>query len=137
MGRVVRVDFESVRLTGELLDDEAPRICEAIWDALPLDGQVTNVTWSGEMLRLWVTIPEPPDAENVVTLQHPGDILFVPGWNGLRFVYGPAQMRGARGPHPVPRVGRLRGDLTEFVTLARRVEWEGARRMTVTREDGR
>src|SRR5262245_23813236 len=137
MGRVVRVDFDGVRLTGELLDDLAPRTCEAIWGALPLEGQVTNVSWSGAMLRLWVTIPEPADAENVVTLQHPGDILYVPGWNGLRFVYGPAQMRGPRGPHPVPRVGRLRGDLTEFVKLARRIEWEGARRMTVTREDGR
>jgi hypothetical protein len=137
VGRVVRVDFDGVSVTAELLDERAPRICGAIWDALPLDGQVTNVSWSGDMLRLWVTIPEPPDAENVVTLQHPGDILFVPGWNGLRFVYGPAQMRGARGPHPVPRVGRLRGDLAEFVKLARRVEWEGAKRMTVTREDGR
>ena len=137
MGRRLRIDFDGVAVAGELLDDLAPRTCDAIWEALPLDGQATNVSWSGDMLRLWVTIPEPPEAENVVTLQHPGDILFIPGWNGLRLVYGPAQMRGPRGPHPVPRVGRLRGDLTAFVKLARRVEWEGAKRMTVTQEDVR
>jgi hypothetical protein len=85
------------------------------------------------MLRLWVTIPEPAEPENVVPLQNPGEILFVPGWNGLRFLYGPAQMRGPRGPHPVPRVGRLVGDLTEFVRQAKRVEWEGAKTMRVDR----
>ncbi len=129
----LRIEFEGLRLAGELFEDTAPKLCQAIWDALPLAGLVTNVNWSGDMLRLWVTIPEPPEAENVVPLQHPGDILFVPGWNGLRFVYGPAQMRGPRGPHPVPRVGRLRGDLAELVKLAKRVEWEGAKQMTVDR----
>ncbi|HXZ44664.1 MAG TPA: hypothetical protein VEH53_07520, partial [archaeon] len=74
-----------------------------------------------------------PVAENVSELQHPGDILFVPGWNGLRFVYGPAQMRGPAGAHPVPRIGRLVGDLTDFVKLAKTVEWEGAKKMTVAR----
>ncbi len=133
MGRRLRVELAGLRVDAELLDERAPRTCDAIWEALPLEGRVTNVNWSGDMLRFWVTIPEPPEAENVVTLQHPGDILFVPGWNGLRFVYGPAQMRGPRGPHPVPRVGRLLGDLAAFVALARRVEWDGAQPMTVSR----
>jgi hypothetical protein len=131
--KTLRITFEGMALAGRLFEDRAPALCRAIWDALPLEGPVTNVSWSGEMLRLWVTIPEPSEPENVVALQYPGDILFVPGWNGLRFVYGPAQMRGARGPHPVPRVGRLVGDLGGFVELARRVEWEGAKRMTVAR----
>lgn len=130
--KTIKIDFEGLTLTGELFDDKAPKICQAIWNALPLEGQITNTQWSGEMLRLWVTIPEPAEAENVATLQYPGDILFVPGWNGLRFIYGPAQMRGPRGPHPVPRVGRLRGDLGDFVKLAKQVEWEGAKRMRVT-----
>ena len=85
------------------------------------------------MLRLWVNIPEPAERENVTVLQSPGDILFIHGWNGLRFVYGPSQMRGPAGPHPAPKVGRLLGDLTEFVKIAKRVEWEGAKKMTLTR----
>lgn len=131
--KTLRISFESLTLTGQLFEDKAPKICQAIWDALPLEGPVTNVNWSGNMLRLWVTIPEPPQPENVSQLQQPGDILFIPGWNGLRFVYGPAQMRGAAGAHPVPRVGRLVGDLTDFVTLAKQVEREGAKKMTLTR----
>lgn len=131
--KTLRISFDSLTLTGQLFEDKAPKICQAIWDALPLEGPVTNVNWSGNMLRFWVTIPEPPQPENVSQLQQPGDILFIPGWNGLRFVYGPAQMRGAAGAHPVPRVGRLVGDLADFVTLAKQVEWEGAKKMTLTR----
>ncbi|MBI3455771.1 MAG: DUF3830 family protein [Candidatus Rokubacteria bacterium] len=134
--RTVQVEFEGLNLTAELLDSKAPKICQAIWDALPLQGQVTNTVWSGDMLRLWVTIPEPPEPENLSVLQNPGDIIFLPGWNGLRFIYGPAQMRGPRGPHPAPRVGRLVGDLGDFVKIAKRVEWEGAKAMRLTRGTG-
>ena len=131
--KTLRIVFENVTLTGELFEDKAPKTCQALWDALPLEGSVTNVTWSGNMLRLWVKIPEPREAENVSELQYPGDILFVPGWNGLRFLYGPAQMRGPAGAYPVPKIGRLVGDLTDFVKLAKTVEWEGAKKMTVAR----
>ncbi len=131
--KTLQIAFEGLTLTGELLEDKAPKLCQAIWNALPMEGEVTNTTWSGEMLRLWVKIPEPAEPENVTVLQQPGDILFVPGWNGLRFVYGPAQMRGPKGPHPVPQVGRLRGDLGGFVKIAQRVEWEGAKEMRLTR----
>ncbi len=130
----VSITFEGLTLEAELFEDKAAKLCEAIWQALPLEGAVTNTTWSGEMLRLWVQIQEPPGPpENTGVLENPGDILFVPKWNGLRFVYGQAQMRGPDGPLPVPKVGRLWGDLQEFVKLAKRIEWEGAKRMTVAR----
>ncbi len=131
--KTLKISFGDLTLAAELLEDKAPKLCRAIWGALPLTGQVTNTTWSGSMLRLWVDIPNTDAEENVSVLQYPGDILFVPGWNGLRFVYGPAQMRGPRGPHPVPRVGRLVGDLQGFVKLAKTIEWEGAKTMTVGR----
>lgn len=131
--KTLKIVLEGLTLTAELMEEKAPKVCQAIWGALPLEGQVTNTTWSGEMLRLWVEIPEPAEQENATVLQQPGDILFVPEWNGLCFVYGPAQMRGPKGPHPVPAVGRLRGDLAGFVKTARRVEWDGAKQMRLTR----
>lgn len=134
--KTLGIAFGGLTLRADLLWEKAPRLCQAIWDALPLTGQVTNTAWSGSMLRLWVDIPNTNADENVSVLQYPGDILFVPGWNGLRFVYGPAQMRGPRGPHPVPRVGRLIGDRSGFVKLAKAIEWEGAKTMTVSRAEG-
>jgi hypothetical protein len=127
------IEFDGSTLRGGLFEELAPDLCGRIWDALPLEGQVTNTTWSGEMLRLWVQIPEPDKRENVVTLHNPGDILFIPGWNGLRFVYGQAQMRGPAGAHPVPRVGKVEGDLTALVEFAKRIEWEGSRPIRVRR----
>jgi hypothetical protein len=128
----VVIEFDGHVLAAQLWDDRAPELCRRIWEALPLEGQVTNTIWSGEMLRLWIEIPE-PQPENVKTLHYPGDILFIPKWNGLRFVYGQAQMRGPAGPHPVPVVGKVLDDLAPFVAFARRIEWEGARSMRVRR----
>ena len=129
--KTLQVEFEGVTLAGELFDAKAPKTCQAIWNALPLQGQVTNTTWSGNMLALWVSIPEPPEQENASPLQFLGDILFVQG--GLRFVYGPAQVRDLHGYHPAARVGRLLGDLDAFVKIAKRVEWDGGKSMRVTR----
>jgi len=127
------VEFDGHTVKGTLLDDLAPEICDRIWKALPLEGPATNTTWSGDMLRLWVKIPEPERAEHVEQLHNPGDILFVPGWNGLRFVYGQARMQGPSGAHPVPVVGRLEGDLSSLAAFGRKIEWEGSRPMRVTK----
>lgn len=129
----IALDFDGQTLRAELWDERAPVLCGRIWEALPLEGQVTNTIWSGEMLRLWVEIPEPEQLENVRVLHHPGDILFVPRWNGLRLVYGQAMMRGPAGAHPVPVVGRVTDTLAPLREFARRIEWEGARTLRVRR----
>jgi len=127
------VEFDGHTMKGRLFDDLAPDICGRIWQLLPLEGRATNTVWSGDMLRLWVQIPEPERPENGVQLQHPGDILFIPRWNGLRFVYGQARMQGPSGASPVPRVGHLDGDIAPLAEFGRRIEWEGARPMRVTK----
>jgi hypothetical protein len=132
MKRIV-VEFDDHAFEAVLLDEQAPIICNNIWNALPLEGQVTNTTWSGDMLRLWVQIPEPAERENMSQLQTPGDIIFVHTWNGLRFVYGQARMQGPSGAHPTPFVGRMLGGVAELAALGKRVEWEGARTVRVRR----
>ena len=132
MKRIV-VEFEDKSFQAVLFDEQAPVICASLWNALPLESPATNTTWSGDMLRLWVTIPEPQERENMSQLQNPGDIIFVHKWNGLRFVYGQARMQGPSGAHPTPLVGRLLGGVEDLAAFAKRVEWEGARPMRVRR----
>ena len=132
MRRIV-VEFEDHAFEAVLLDEQAPIICNNIWNALPLEGPVTNTKWSGDMLRLWVQIPEPPERENMSQLQNPGDIIFLHKWNGLRFVYGQARMGGPSGAHPTPLVGRMLDGVAALAALGRRVEWEGARTVRVRR----
>lgn len=127
------VEFEDKAFPAVLLDDQAPVICGNIWNTLPLEGPATNTKWSGDMLRLWVQIPEPQEHENMSQLQNPGDIIFVHKWNGLRFVYGQARMQGPSGAHPTPLVGRMLGGVEDLAAFAKRVEWEGARPMRVRR----
>ena len=132
MKRIV-VEFEDKAFQAVLFDEQASVICANIWNALPLEGPVTNTKWSGDMLRLWVQIPEPPERENMSQLQNPGDIIFLHKWNGLRFVYGQARMQGPSGAHPTPLVGRMLGGVEDLAALGKRVEWEGARPMRLRR----
>ncbi len=132
MKRIV-VEFDDKAFQAVLFDERAPVVCANIWNALPLEGPVTNTTWSGEMLRLWVQIPEPQERENMAQLQNPGDIIFLHKWNGLRFVYGQARMQGPSGAHPTPLVGRMLGGVEDLAAFAKRVEWEGARPMRLRR----
>jgi hypothetical protein len=127
------VEFDGKAFDAVLLDDLAPVICGNIWNALPLEGPATNTKWSGDMLRLWVQIPEPQERENMSQLQNPGDIIFLHKWNGLRFVYGQARMQGPSGAHPTPLVGRMLGGIEELAALGKRVEWEGAQTIRVRR----
>jgi hypothetical protein len=127
------VEFEDHRFEAVLYDEKAPIICTNLWNALPLEGPATNTKWSGDMLRLWVQIPEPPERENMAQLQNPGDIIFLHKWNGLRFVYGQARMQGPSGAHPTPLIGRMLGGVDELAALGHRVEWEGARTMRLRR----
>jgi Protein of unknown function (DUF3830) len=132
MKRLV-VEFEDHAFEAVLFEEQAPIICSNIWNALPLEGPVTNTKWSGDMLRLWVQIPEPPEREHMSQLQNPGDIIFVHKWNGLRFIYGQARMQGPSGAHPTPLVGRMLGGVPELAALGKRVEWVGAQRMRLRR----
>jgi len=128
MKRII-VEFEDQSFRAVLFDEQAP----VIWNARPLEGPATNTKWSGEMLRLWVQIPEPQERENMSQLQNPGDIIFLHKWNGLRFVYGQARMQGPSGAHPTPLVGRMLEGVPALAALAKRVEWEGARTIRVRR----
>lgn len=134
--KTVEIKFEGLTLTAELWPDKAPELVKAIWKALPLEGKVTNTYWSGQMARLWTDIPGTEGmSENVTFLPHPGDILFVPGWNGLRFVYGQAQMRGPGGPHAVPKVGKVHGDISAFAAKAQQIQFDGGRKFVIRRKE--
>lgn len=74
----------NVTCTAELLDDLAPRTCEAIWEALPQEGDAFHAKYaSNEVYTLVPPFADPPlPLENPTMTPITGDLLyfyFTPG----------------------------------------------------------
>src|SRR3954471_2575239 len=72
-------------VVAELLDDEASKICEYIWNILPVEHKVLHGMYSGAEVFAMIDNPQPMQAENSVQLPLPGEILYFydPGTGGV------------------------------------------------------
>ena len=59
----VRLEKRDVRCVARLLDDKAPRTCEAIWNALPLGGQAYHAKYARN--EIYALVPSFADPEPV------------------------------------------------------------------------
>jgi hypothetical protein len=164
-GKLVTIDFDGVKFIAELFEDKTSDYCNALWEALPLEGPTTITHSSGEVLHFWVNIPVPEKApkeiQSIVPVQyegkkvgvtsvaydplsmrgqHPGDIIWGSTWNGIRIVYGQGRFGGLGGSVSVsnrPKLGRIiQGSLEEFKKSASRIPHDGSKRMTISRFNG-
>jgi len=133
---MLRLEIGGIEFKAKLLE-EAPRTCEAILAALPIEGEVIQARWSGEAAWLpmdqWgIDVP----LENHTSHPSRGDLLYYPGGVSERemlITYGSALFSS--------RVGQLQGN--HFATIVegsdmlaemgRRVLWEGAQRILIER----
>ena len=80
MSRFITIGLESRGVTARarLLDDAAPRTCAAVWDALPLGGQVYHGKYArNEIYTLLETFsPRDPGRENTTVTPIPGDVCW-------------------------------------------------------------
>src|SRR5690349_16420534 len=79
MPRQIRLSFPDTRASAiaELLEEDCPNTCEAVWNLLPLRINVVHDIWSGHQVlaHLDSTMVLPP--ENLLTyLPMPGDIFY-------------------------------------------------------------
>ncbi|HZC69536.1 MAG TPA: DUF3830 family protein [Jatrophihabitans sp.] len=74
----VSLDKRGVRCVARLLDELAPRTCDAIWDALPLSGQAYHAKYArNEIYALVPAFADPePDRENTTITPIPGDLVY-------------------------------------------------------------
>src|ERR1051325_10197995 len=76
--RQVRLTFvasgESVLV--EMLDDEAPNVCEYVWSKLPIETKVIHGMYSGFEVFAMLDRPEPVPEAHMVQLPLPGDLLY-------------------------------------------------------------
>lgn len=74
----VTLETRDVRCVAKLLDDEAPRTAGAVWDALPLSGQVFHGKYARN--EIYNLVPAfaavEPGTENTTVTPIPGDLCY-------------------------------------------------------------
>lgn len=150
--RRIRLTFPDTgeSVVADLLDAEAPRLCEAVWDLLPLEKRLLHGMYSGPDVFMVLDEARPIPRENEVQLPLPGEILLFhdPGTSaagGNRAVSEICVMYGRgvvlREHEAVPtRAGlfaRIPGDWkhdwTAFADACRRVRSHGPRTLRIER----
>jgi hypothetical protein len=150
--RHVRLTFVATgeSALAEMLDDEAPAVCERVWKILPVETKVVHGMYSGAEVFALLENPKPVPPENLCQLPLPGELLyFYDGSSNVAnskkavaeivLVYG----RGVvlRGPEGVPThcslFGRIPGDWKYdwigFAKACRRARWEGPQLLRIER----
>ncbi|MGV9639524.1 DUF3830 family protein [Nocardia rhamnosiphila] len=77
MARYLTITLTKTGLTcrARLLDDEAPRTCAAVWEALPQEGNAFHAKYArNELYTLVPRIPGAPHRENPTVTPIPGDV---------------------------------------------------------------
>jgi hypothetical protein len=78
MPRYIEIAFErrQARCVAEVLDAQAPRTCQAVWDALPQGGDAFHGKYARNEVYTLVEdfAPEPPGRENTTITPIPGDV---------------------------------------------------------------
>ncbi|HUR58084.1 MAG TPA: DUF3830 family protein [Opitutaceae bacterium] len=134
----------------ELLDDEAPGVCQLLWDMLPVETKAIHGMYSGAEVFAMVNQPKPAPAENMVQLPLPGEILYFydPGTGGVGakkpvgeivVVYGRGvTLRAHEGvPTHCALCARIPGDWKydwkNFAAECRKARWEGPQLLKIER----
>src|SRR5712692_1175026 len=154
--RYIRLTFVSTgeSVLAEMLDEEAPQVCQQVWDLLPVEHNVIHGMYSGAEVFALLDDPKPAARENLAQLPLPGELLYfydaganVTSGNKavaeICIVYG----RGVvlRGPEGAPTYASLfaripgdwKHDWVEFAKACRRARWEGPQRLRIERHETR
>lgn len=147
MAKRMRLTFteEGVSVEAELLENEAPRTCQAIWDRLPFESEAGHAIYSGSEVFLYIPDEIVIEAENQTSRVLPGDVGYYHVPPGV--VYGRLDGlseicwfydRDGRpsmpdGPVAINLFARIVGDPAAFYQMCYRMRREGAKRLRAER----
>jgi hypothetical protein len=134
----------------DMLDDEAPAICEHVWSILPIEHKVIHGMYSGAEVFALLDQAKQLPPENLCQLPLPGELLyFFDGSSSVANSKKPISElcivynRGVvlRGPEGVPthcslfaRIpGDWKTDWTDFQKACRRARWDGPQVLRIER----
>ena len=76
--RKIRLSFPATgeSVVADLLDNEAPAVCQQIWDWLPIEHKAIHGQFSGAEVFVLLDSPKELPVEQIVQLPLPGVILY-------------------------------------------------------------
>lgn len=149
MARRIRFEFpqDDVVARARLLEEDAPRTCEAIWEVLPVEGLARHGIYSGSEVLLFIPPEVQPPRENAISRVRPGDVGYYSfderGEAGgtqpvaeIAWFYGPdARPSMPDGPVAVNLFARFDEGFDALVDLCERMRLEGAKALRISRDD--
>lgn len=79
----IRLEQRGVSCRARLLDDEAPRTCDVVWDTLPFAGDVFHAKYARNEVYTFLRPPAvDPGLENPTITPIPGDVCYIPFTKG-------------------------------------------------------
>jgi hypothetical protein len=142
--RRIRISFPVAGATAyaDLMEDDAPDTCGAIWDLMPLRVRAIHDIWSGHQVIAHLDNAVVLRPENVLTyLPIPGDIFYYyrpphyvrgapygrPESAELGFVYDrDTRPQGPRGPEAVNLFASISSGMEDFARVCEEMIYRGA-----------
>jgi len=148
MAKEIEITFEKGgTFVAQLFEKEAPKNCEAIWKALPIEGEAIHAAYSGQ--SVWMVVSkyiklEDVHEENQKVLGNlPGTIgieAYPPETNLSRtelvFVYGPNYYPRTpfAGEKPLNRVGMITGNLEQLLKIGVNIREFGKQKVVIKKK---
>ena len=147
MLRRMRIAFPNrgVHVDVELLEGQAPRICDFVWASLPQEGYAHHAVYSGSEIAFDIAPQFRDRLENTTSRVLPGDVgyWFLTGGQMygqpddisefMWFYDRDAEPRMTTGPVQVAIFGQMMGDAVAFFTVCREMRRSGQELCQVTR----
>ena len=153
MPRRIKISFPGSGATAiaNLLDDDCPETCSALWNMLPLRLKATHDIWSGHLIRCHLENNPVLRPENVLTyIPVPGDIFYY--YRPTNYYRGAPYGRlesaeigivyerdtrpqGPRGPEAVNLFAEISSGIEEFSKACEAMIYEGQKELVIERVD--
>ena len=119
--RKIRIEIGGATALATLLDAQAPRACQKLWDALPIDAGARHSRWSGGAAYILIDALKDPDyrgaqhaqlnlPENFNSFLQIGTVNYLAAHGELVFCYDQAQARAPDGNQWAARIADIDPD---------------------------
>ena len=130
----IKLPESNITCVATLLEDLAPKTCQAVWDLLPFNGNALHAKWCGN--EIWTRMPKLRsfEPENETIFPKPGDVFVFhvgPDMYDFAIFYGTSWCFGPTGFFPGNFFATITENLAEFAKGCDAVLKEGTKKVII------